>query len=57
VIAAVWAVVQLRPEGLLLLPFLTVHFDDHTKFALLLALLALVTLGLHGRVRRPLGPA
>jgi hypothetical protein len=54
---AVWAVVRLRPEGLLLLPFLTVRFDDHTKFALVLALLALAGLALHGRVRHLLGPA
>jgi hypothetical protein len=56
-VAAVWAALRLRPEGLLLLPFATVHFDDHTKWALLLAVLALVALALHGRVRRPLGPA
>jgi hypothetical protein len=57
VIAAVWAVCRLRPEGLLLVPFATVRFDDHTKWALLLALLALAALALHGRVRRTLGPA
>jgi hypothetical protein len=57
VTAAVWAVLRLRPEGLLLVPFATVHFDDHTKWALLLALLALTALALHGRVRRTLGPA
>jgi hypothetical protein len=57
VAAAVWAVLRLRPEGLLLLPFATVRFDDHTKWALLLALLALAALALHGRLRRTLGPA
>jgi hypothetical protein len=57
VAAAVWAVLRLRPEGLLLVPFATVRFDDHTKWALLLALLALAALALHGRMRRPLGPA
>jgi hypothetical protein len=57
VAAAVWAVLRLRPEGLLLLPFATVRFDDHTKWALLLAVLALAALALHGRVRRTLGPA
>ena len=57
VTAAVWSVLELRPEGLLLLPFATVRFDDHTKWALLLALLALAALALHGRVRRTLGPA
>jgi hypothetical protein len=55
--AAAWAVIRLRPEGLLLLPFLTVHFDDHTKFALLLAVLVLAALAVHGRVRHPVGPA
>jgi hypothetical protein len=55
--AAVWAVLRLRPEGLLLVPFATVHFDDHTKWALLLALLALAALAVHGRMRRTLGPA
>jgi hypothetical protein len=57
VAAAVWAVIRLRPEGLLLVPFATVRFDDHTKWALLLALLALAALALHGRVRHLLGPA
>jgi hypothetical protein len=57
VTAAVWAVLRLRPEGLLLVPFATVRFDDHTKWALVLALLALAALALHGRVRRTLGPA
>jgi hypothetical protein len=55
--AAAWAVTRLRPEGLLLLPFATVRFDDHTKWAFLLALLTLAALALHGRVRHPLGPA
>jgi hypothetical protein len=55
--AAAWAVIRLRPEGLLLVPFATIRFDDHTKWALLLALLALAALALHGRVRHPLGPA
>jgi hypothetical protein len=57
VTAAVWAVLRLRPEGLLLVPFATVRFDEHTKWALLLALLALAALALHGRTRRALGPA
>ena len=57
VAAAVWAVLRLRPEGLLLVPFATVRFDDHTKWALLLALFALAALALHGRMRRTLGPA
>jgi hypothetical protein len=34
---ACWAVVGLRPEGLLLLPFAVLAFDRHTKWALLLA--------------------
>ena len=57
VTAAVWAVLRLRPEGLLLLPFATVRFAEHTKWALLLALLALAALALHGRTRQALGPA
>jgi hypothetical protein len=57
VAAAVWAVLRLRPEGLLLLPFATVRFDDHTKWALLVAVLALGALALHGRLRHPVGPA
>jgi len=57
VTAACWAVLRLRQEGLLLLPFATVHFADHTKWALLLALLTLVALALHGQTRRALGPA
>jgi hypothetical protein len=45
-VGACWAVVRLRPEGLLLLPFVVLWFDRHTKWAVLLALLvvgALVT--------------
>jgi hypothetical protein len=57
VTAAVWAVLRLRPEGLLLVPFATVRFADHTKWALLLVLLTLAALALHGRTRRALGPA
>ena len=58
--AAVWAVLKLRPEGLLLLPFATVRFDDHTKWAFLLALLALATLAiqsLRGRALPEVPPA
>jgi hypothetical protein len=36
--AAGWAVVRRRPEGLLLLPFVVLAFDRHTKWAVLLAL-------------------
>ena len=60
VAAAVWAVLKLRPEGLLLLPFATVRFDDHTKWALLLALLALATLAIQsfrGRALPQIPPA
>jgi hypothetical protein len=57
VTAACWAVLRLRPEGLLLLPFATIRFADHTKWALLLALLTLAALALHGRTRRAFGPA
>lgn len=45
-VGACWAVLRLRPEGLLLLPFVVLWFDRHTKWAMLLALLvvgALVT--------------
>jgi uncharacterized membrane protein YqgA involved in biofilm formation len=50
--AAAWAVVGRRLEGLLLLPFVTVRFDDHTKFALLLAILTVAVMALRGRVLR-----
>src|SRR5690348_15981925 len=52
VAAAAWAVIGRRPEGLLLLPFATVRFDDHTKFALLLAVLTVAVMALRGRVLR-----
>jgi hypothetical protein len=42
--AAVWSVARLRPEGLLLLPFLFLAFDRHTKWAVVLALAALAAL-------------
>ncbi|MHB8468221.1 MAG: hypothetical protein ACYDCH_00460 [Gaiellaceae bacterium] len=52
VTAAVWAALRLRPAGLLLLPFATVRFDDHTKWALLLAFLAVAALAApHRRIR------
>jgi len=50
--AAVWAVVRRRVEGLLLLPFATQRFDDHTKFALLLAVFAVAALALRARLPR-----
>ena len=50
--AAAWAVIGRRLEGLLLLPFVTVRFDDHTKFALLLAVLTAAVMALRGRVPR-----
>jgi hypothetical protein len=49
---AVWAVIGRRLEGLLLLPFATVRFDDHTKFALLLAVLTAAVMAVRGRVLR-----
>jgi hypothetical protein len=55
--AAAWAVVRLRPEGLLLLPFAAIRFDDHTKWALFLALAVLAALTLGSRLRRYPGPA
>src|SRR4051812_7213445 len=58
VAAAVWSVVEIRPEGLLvLLPLATVHISSHTKVALLLGLLALAALALTPRLRRLPGPA
>jgi hypothetical protein len=58
VAAAVWSVVEIRPEGLLvLLPLATVHISSHTKVALLLGLLALAALALTPRLRRVPGPA
>jgi hypothetical protein len=58
VAAAVWSVVQLRPEGLIpLLPLATVHVASHTKVGLLLGLLALAALVLTPRLRRVPGPA
>ena len=57
VAAAVWAAVRLRPEGLLLLPFATVRFDDHTKWALLLAVLVARGPGRCRAGATPLGPA
>jgi hypothetical protein len=55
--ATAWAVVRLRPEGLLLLPFAVIGFDDHTKWALVLAVAALAALALGSRLRRHPGPA
>jgi hypothetical protein len=58
VAAAVWSVVAVRPEGLiLLLPLATVHVASHTKLGLLLGLLALAALALTPRLRREPGPA
>jgi hypothetical protein len=41
-VGAAWAVARLRPEGLLLLPFLFFAFDRHTKWAVLLAVLTVL---------------
>ena len=41
-LGAVLAVVRLRPEGLLLVPFLFFAFDRHTKWAVLLAVLVVL---------------
>jgi hypothetical protein len=41
-VGAVLAVARLRPEGLLLLPFLFFAFDRHTKWAVLLAVLVVL---------------
>ncbi|MGZ4399088.1 MAG: hypothetical protein ACXVZ1_11815, partial [Gaiellaceae bacterium] len=50
--AAAWAALRLRPQGLLLLPFATVCFDGHTKWALALSVAAVGALAL-GRIRLP----
>jgi len=55
--AAAWAVVRLRPAGLFLLPFAAIGFDDHTKWALFLAVAVLAALTLGSRLRRHPGPA
>jgi hypothetical protein len=68
VAALVWTVLRVRADGLWaalpavpLLAFATVRFDEHTKWALLVALLVLLALALvrplAGRVRRPGIPA
>lgn len=68
VAALVWMVLRVRTDGLRaalpavpLLAFATVRFDEHTKWALLVALLVLAALALvrplAGRVRRPGIPA
>jgi len=57
VVAAAWAVVRLRPEGLLLLPFATIQVSEHTKVALLLVLATLAALALAPRLRPAPGPA
>jgi len=68
VAALVWTVFRVRADGLWaalpavpLLAFATVRFDEHTKWALLVALLVLLALALvrplAGRVRRPGIPA
>jgi hypothetical protein len=51
-LAAAWAVVRRRPEGLLLLPFATFRLDDHTKVALLLAALAAAVVAVRARALR-----
>jgi len=52
-----WAVARLRPEGLVLLPFGLLAFDRHTKWALVLALLALAAMAVRPRLRQAPGPA
>lgn len=42
--SAAWAVARLRVEGLLLLPFVVLAFDRHTKWAVLLGLAVLAAL-------------
>jgi hypothetical protein len=61
VAAAIWAVAELGPEGLLLLPFATVHFAEHAKWCLVLAFLVLTVIALRRRLGEHLrgspGPA
>jgi len=57
VVACTWSVVRLRPVGLALLAFATVHFADHTKWALLLVVGVLAGLALSERLRHPPLPA
>jgi len=52
-----WAVARLRLAGLLLLPFGLLGFDRHTKWAVLVALLALAAMAAAPRLRRAPGPA
>src|SRR3954452_16359152 len=53
--AATWAVVRLRPEGLLLLPFAVFAFDRHTKWAVLLAVATLAALTTRPALARRIG--
>ncbi len=57
VAACTWAALRLRPAGLPLLAFATIHTADHTKWALLLVVLVLVALAVSERVRRAPVPA
>ena len=64
VAAAVWGISRLArgdllgaAPALLLLVFALRRFDEHTKWALLVALVVLVALALAGRLRRPGIPA
>jgi hypothetical protein len=61
VAAAIWAAAELRPEGLLLLPFATVRFAEHTKWGLVLAFLVLAVIAVRRRpgerLRGSPGPA
>lgn len=50
--AAAWSAARLRPEGLLLAPFLVHGFDRHTKWALLLAVAVLVALATRSALPR-----
>ena len=53
---AVWAVARRRPEGLLLVPLAFFTVDEHTKWALLYALLLLAALTTRSVLPRRLSP-
>jgi hypothetical protein len=49
---AAWAVVRPRPEALLLVPFVFVRFDEHTKWAVLFGLFVLAALATRSALPR-----
>lgn len=51
-VGAVWSAVRLRPEGLLLVPFVVLAFDRHTKWGVLLAFLVVAALATRSALPR-----